>query len=327
MVARKMSRKIESANSDEGKKKNADLVLLGLQKPAVEQERKALVIYPNDTWKILGWDFMIAIILLITCVTTPFDLAFADETDNNDGYVFYRYCIDFLFFCDILVNFNTALQNEIFEIEDNRCVISMTYMKGWFLIDLLAIIPFEPIIKVIMSDNQKDGNNMGDYNRFVRMSRMSKLYKLIKITRLIRLVKLMKQQNNKQLKKTWSSLRISKGLEKLVFFFLMLMLLCHFVCCIWIFTAKNFEKKETDGDNWIEAGSFQDQSMGGLYLTSFYFAVTTITTVGYGDISGNSTPERLICLALHLIGVLSYSFASGSLTTIIQNYDTINDEN
>ena len=35
----------------------------------------------------------------------------------------------------------------------------------------------------------------------------------------------------------------------------------------------------------------------------------------------------VICFALHLIGVLSYSFASGSLTTIIQNYDTINDEN
>ena len=186
------------------------------------------------------------------------------------------------------------------------------------MIDLLAIIPFEPIIKALLSDgNQEGGNNMGDYNRFVRMSRMSKLYKLIKITRLIRLVKLMKQQNNKQLKKTWSSLRISKGMEKLVFFFLMMMLLCHFVCCIWIFTAKNFHKMEKEGDNWIEAGDFQDFTMGQLYLTSFYFSVTTITTVGYGDISGNSTPERLICLALHLIGVLSYSFASGSLTTII----------
>ena len=30
---------------------------------------------------------------------------------------------------------------------------------------------------------------------------------------------------------------------------------------------------------------------------------------------------------MHLIGVLSYSFASGSLTTIIQNYDSISDEN
>jgi hypothetical protein len=55
--------------------------------------------------------------------------------------------------------------------------------------------------------------------------------------------------------------------------------------------------------------------------------VTTITTVGYGDINGNSTEERWICFMLHLIGVLSYSFAAGSLTTIIQKFDVINNKN
>jgi len=49
--------------------------------------------------------------------------------------------------------------------------------------------------------------------------------------------------------------------------------------------------------------------------------MTTITTIGYGDIRGNTTIERVICIFLHLIGVLSYSFASGSLTSIIANYD------
>ena len=55
--------------------------------------------------------------------------------------------------------------------------------------------------------------------------------------------------------------------------------------------------------------------------------MTTITTVGYGDIVGHTVLERIICIFLHLIGVLSYSFASGSLTSIIQNYDIINDSN
>lgn len=64
-----------------------------------------------------------------------------------------------------------------------------------------------------------------------------------------------------------------------------------------------------------------------LYFTSYYFTVTTITTVGYGDISGNSSIERVICFFLHLIGVLTYSFASGSLTSIIANYDSYNEQN
>jgi len=104
------------------------------------------------------------------------------------------------------------------------------------------------------------------------------------------------------------------------------MLMCHFISCLWIFIGKNFQDDEIDGDNWIEAGEFEELTIGELYLTSFYFAVTTVTTVGYGDIGGNSTPERWLCFFLHLIGVLSYSYAAGSLTTIIANYDTINDE-
>jgi hypothetical protein len=62
-----------------------------------------------------------------------------------------------------------------------------------------------------------------------------------------------------------------------------------------------------------------------LYITSFYFTVTTITTVGYGDISGVSNNiERIFCSFIMITGVISFSFASGSLASILQNYDTQN---
>ena len=61
-----------------------------------------------------------------------------------------------------------------------------------------------------------------------------------------------------------------------------------------------------------------------LYATSFYYTVSTITTVGYGDISGQNTLERLICIIIMIIGVISFSFATGSLSSILQNYDQAN---
>lgn len=59
-----------------------------------------------------------------------------------------------------------------------------------------------------------------------------------------------------------------------------------------------------------------------LYLTSFYFCVTTVLTVGYGDISATNNGEKIICILLMLVGVVSFSFATGALASIISSYDS-----
>ena len=59
-----------------------------------------------------------------------------------------------------------------------------------------------------------------------------------------------------------------------------------------------------------------------LYVTSFYFTTETVLTVGYGDITAISIQEKLLCILLMLTGVLSFSFATGALSSIISNYDS-----
>lgn len=153
---------------------------------------------------------------------------------------------------------------------------------------------------------------------------MSKLYKLVKITRLIRLFKLMKQKKKLE-KKVKNVMYEGAQYERLSFFILVLLLLCHFVGCLWIFIAKSFSDEEVENDSWIEASDFEDQNMMDLYASSIYFVMQTITTVGYGDITIVTPTERIICILLQLIGVISFSFASGALTSIIANIDQ--DEN
>ena len=43
--------------------------------------------------------------------------------------------------------------------------------------------------------------------------------------------------------------------------------------------------------------------------------------MGYGDISANNSIERVFCIFIMLIGVMSFSYATGSLSSMIQNYD------
>ena len=63
-------------------------------------------------------------------------------------------------------------------------------------------------------------------------------------------------------------------------------------------------------------------SDGEFYLIGIYFTVTTITTVGYGDISASTTGERIMCIILMLIGVVSYSYAIGSLSSLLTSLDS-----
>ena len=57
------------------------------------------------------------------------------------------------------------------------------------------------------------------------------------------------------------------------------------------------------------------ESSSDLYLTSFYFTITTITTVGYGDFSASTVGEKIVCMFIMLAGVIAFSFASGSLSS------------
>lgn len=99
----------------------------------------------------------------------------------------------------------------------------------------------------------------------------------------------------------------------MLFFILIVFLMSHIMSCLWIFIAG----ANTADTNWIIASNFEHLEILELYAASMYFTMQTLTTVGYGDISMATTGERFMCIILQFIGVIFFSFASGSLTNII----------
>ena len=56
-------------------------------------------------------------------------------------------------------------------------------------------------------------------------------------------------------------------------------------------------------------------------MTSFYFTVIIITTVGYGDMSAITTLEQIVCIIFMIMGVIAFSMASGALINYISAED------
>jgi hypothetical protein len=114
------------------------------------------------------------------------------------------------------------------------------------------------------------------------LAKFGRLYRITKLIRLIKLLKLAKD-HEKVTSILTETVKIQKGLERLIIFVGTLVLVGHLVACIWVFQAKFIIL--TQRDNWIRDQQLDDSDNWDLYIASYYFTVTTITTVGYGDIT------------------------------------------
>ena len=72
----------------------------------------------------------------------------------------------------------------------------------------------------------------------------------------------------------------------------------------------------------IRDRGYSDMEDFELFINSVYFTVTTIVTVGYGDIGPVNVGEKIMCILLMIIGVISFSLGTGALSSIISSYDS-----
>lgn len=264
------------------------------------------------------WDAFIMVLLMFVTISLPVRLAFYESDDFTWKII--NSFVDICFGIDLILSFFSSYVDSVSQIEvTDKKHIAINYFKTWFFPDLLSIVPLELFLAV----------GSGKANQFAKIARISKLYKLVRMTRMIRFLKLVKNRN--QISSNLDRLlSISAGLERLSFFVLIFILYIHCTACLFIF-ATQFVTPGTNTWIDIEVGDAVDRneissieaglSKLQLYSISVYFIVTTTTTVGYGDITPVNRVERGFCSVNMVLGVLAFTFASGSLSSILANYD------
>ena len=81
-----------------------------------------------------------------------------------------------------------------------------------------------------------------------------------------------------------------------------------------------------EGQFWFENddGSFTRRVIpwddGWLYewLASIYWAITTMTIIGYGDISAHNNSERIFCMVAMTLGSAYFAWLAGTVTEILE---------
>lgn len=102
------------------------------------------------------WDWLILLLVIYTAIFTPYSAAFLlNNPEGRDQRPCSYSCsplnvvdliVDIMFIIDILINFRTTYVNTNEEVVSHPAKIAIHYFKGWFLIDMVAAIPFDLLI-------------------------------------------------------------------------------------------------------------------------------------------------------------------------------------
>ena len=217
------------------------------------------------------------ILLLYTFTVMPYMIAFMDVELFSTWWAVDT-AVDLLFASDIVIILNTPFQlaeNKPYVFD--RKAIFKRYLKGMLIIDVVAIFPFDLIT----------AGSSGKANVFVRFLRMARLTRIMRASKIAGLLKHF--GSAEEAEKLRNFLARYAGVTRIGSAIFMVLLLSHFTACMWYFTAKI---EDFHYDTWVWRYGMENEPNNRLYLMGLYFAITTLTTVGYGDVAAGTNGER-----------------------------------
>ncbi|CAH8441356.1 unnamed protein product [Schistosoma rodhaini] len=290
------------------------------------------------------WDWLLLILTFYIAFIVPYNVTFESHSTHSGRCRIIDLLVEIFLIVDVILNFHTTYVNKNGQIVNDRHLIAKHYAKGWLILDLLAALPVDFIliicqmtsminlqnvnihknfieklnyVNVSMNDTQLyDGNNKYEIRPIVNFNLIS-LLQMMKLARLLRLARLIQK-----------IIRLSQYsvivLGLLMFSFA---LVAHWCACIWYIIGLY----EIDGSDigWLEdlarrlKSPFQSNRSGGptegsKYFTALYFTCSSLTSVGFGNVSANTTNEKVFAICIMLLGALMHAAVFGNVTAIIQ---------
>jgi len=266
----------------------------------------------DPAWKFQqNRDLVSVIIVLYSVYFQMFAFAFVQtgpSLQEQYAVVYYLelFCTIYFWF-DIILCFTTAIYDAEDDLITDRKKIIVTYVKGWFWIDLIS-------------------------NLELGVGALA----LLKVLRLARFPRMIVR---------WANLGVSTMALNIFKISVMTLTAGHFFACLFFLVAvadghtdESWTRKDfghytlfdweptscnsTDStQTCVEL--VQYHGLETMYIASLYFAYATLTTVGYGDISATTTLERGVALIALSIGSAIFAGIVGTMSTLIDTMDEL----
>uniref|UniRef100_A0A665U4G8 Potassium voltage-gated channel subfamily H member 1-like n=1 Tax=Echeneis naucrates TaxID=173247 RepID=A0A665U4G8_ECHNA len=272
------------------------------------------------------WDWVILILTFYTAIMVPYNVSFKTK-QNNVTWLVVDSIVDVIFLVDIVLNFHTTFVGPAGEVISDPKLIRMNYVKTWFVIDLLSCLPYD-VINAFENVDEVSASNM-ILPPPLPLQGISSLFSSLKVVRLLRLGRVARKLDH----------YIEYGAAVLVLLVCVFGLAAHWLACIW-YSIGDYEVIDEDTntvrmDSWLfllgetvgtpyrfnasgsgrwEGGPSKDS----VYITSLYFTMTSLTSIGFGNIAPNTDGEKIFAVAMMMIGSLLYATIFGNVTTIFQ---------
>eukprot|EP00191_Tetraselmis_sp_GSL018_P005589 CAMPEP_0177605304 /NCGR_PEP_ID=MMETSP0419_2-20121207/16627_1 /TAXON_ID=582737 /ORGANISM="Tetraselmis sp., Strain GSL018" /LENGTH=989 /DNA_ID=CAMNT_0019099439 /DNA_START=131 /DNA_END=3101 /DNA_ORIENTATION=+ len=299
-------------------------------------------IHPGSKFR-TRWDLFVLLLLLYICVTAPVIVSFGIEVsaDDNHGLWVFETLVNSLFILDILLNFNTGFTTRDDELVMSRRRIARNYLTGWFIVDLLAVLPYE----YMTQETEADAMPLAKGLRLAKVTKILRVLRVIKLLRILKVPALLRQIERSTGRGTVRILTVLGGA----------MLILHLVACAFFYVAQSSMEDKFEGrlyddgltlndfagleehkkaeimheawaNTWVGEMGLDSSDNASRYITALYWSMSTLTTVGYGDVTPANDVEKVASMFAMVIGVTVFAYFMGttaSLITALHSTETV----